>query len=248
MRLRARFGQREFSASPWFLLLTLAGVALFVQLGRWQWHRAEFKRALAAQFVQGTAPPTPLGERSLAQLQRYARLYVEGQYDGAHQFLLDNLSRDGRAGYEVLTPFRLTDGRVALVNRGWLPASGDRRQLPDISLPPPAAGSTRLAVRYDHLPVTGLAMGRAAPPPGPQWPKLTSFPTSTELATTLGAALEDGQLLLEADDPAGYRRDWQPASSSFPPERHQAYAIQWWGLAALAAVLFVVVNLRKRPV
>ncbi len=45
----------------------------------------------------------------------------------AHQFLLDNMTHAGRAGYEVLTPLLLDDGRVLLVNRGWLPLPDGRR-------------------------------------------------------------------------------------------------------------------------
>jgi len=53
--------------------------------------------------------------------------------------------------------------------------------------------------------------------------------------------------LLNADQPQGYTRDWQPTSAAFGPERHISYAVQWWGLAALAAGLFVFMNLQKEP-
>lgn len=250
MRLHCRLGTREFSASPWFALLSAAALVLFIQLGRWQWHRAAEKRALADAFAQGTAQIVALGAQPLAGLPRYTQVRLRGRYDGAHQFLLDNMARDGRAGFEVLTPLRLDDGRLVLVNRGWLPQGVSRAALPDIGITTPA--SVELTGRIDHLPVAALAMGRAPPAAGAGWPKLTSFPVSGDLADALLAAgasgpLEAGQVLLGADQPQGYRRDWQPASAGFPPERHMAYAIQWWALAALAAVLFVVMNLRKRP-
>jgi len=76
------------------------------------------------------------------------------------------------------------------------------------------------------------------------WPRRTSYPANADLASALGARLEPRQLLLADAEPDGYRRDWQPASSGFGPERHLSYAFQWWGLAALALVLFVVVNLK----
>ncbi|MFT3906722.1 MAG: SURF1 family protein [Steroidobacteraceae bacterium] len=252
MRLQFDLGTRRFSASPWFLLLTAAGMALFIALGRWQWHRAAEKQAMEDAFARGTLAITPLGQQPLTDIARYTQLQVHGRYDGAHQFLLDNLSRDGQAGYEVLTPLRLDDGRVLMVNRGWLPGGGDRRQLPDVQLDDGPA--VTLVGRYDHLPVTALAMGRAAPAAQASWPKLTSFPTSAELAAALqsaepagGGTLQEGQLLLDADQSRGYRRDWQPASAQFGPARHLSYAIQWWGLAALAALLFIVMNLKKRP-
>jgi surfeit locus 1 family protein len=243
--LQIGLGSREFRA-PWgMVLLALAGTLLFIQLGRWQLHRAEYKRALAAAFVSDAGRITALGSRPLTELPRYARVQVEGLYDPAHQFLLDNMTRDGRVGYEVLTPLTLADGRALLVNRGWLPLPAEgRARLPDVSFV--ALPDVIATGKIDELPVTGLAMGRAPPDGGTNWPKRTSFPDSAQLGAALGRPIEARQLLLDADQPQGYRRDWKPGSAGFGPERHLAYAIQWWGLAALTMVLLIVLNLKAR--
>jgi surfeit locus 1 family protein len=239
--LHARLGEREFAASWWMALLCLAGVALFTQLGRWQWHRAAEKRALDDRFRSGTEQVMELGERSTAALPRYQRVRVSGSYDTAHQFLLDNLSHAGRAGVEVLTPLQLADGRTLLVNRGWVPWGATRAVLPAVDFA--SARSATIVGRLDELPVTGLALGHAAPEPGVSWPKLTSFPHMPELAAVLGGALEPQQLLLDAGAADGYVRDWQP--TGLGATRHIAYALQWWAFAALAVTLFVVLNLRR---
>jgi surfeit locus 1 family protein len=227
------------------VLLAIASALLFIQLGRWQWHRAEYKRALAAAFVSDAGRITALGSRPLTELPRYARVQVEGLYDPGHQFLLDNMTRDGRVGYEVLTPLTLADGRALLVNRGWLPLPAEgRARLPDVSFV--ALPDVIATGKIDELPVTGLAMGRAPPDGGTNWPKRTSFPDSAQLGAALGRPIEARQLLLDADQPQGYRRDWKPGSAGFGPERHLAYAIQWWGLAALTMVLLIVLNLKAR--
>jgi surfeit locus 1 family protein len=239
-----RIGSRALRLSlPW-LLASLAGMAAFVALGRWQWHRADERRAQFAAFAASSVSAgEALGTRSLAQLPRYAPVQLAGRYDGAHQFLLDNISRDGRAGYEVLTPLRLEDRRVVMVNRGWLPlVGGERQQLPDVTLPD--AGPVAVSGRADHLPAAGLQLGRSAPSGSGSWPRLSSFPTSQELAAALGTAVEPGQILLAAGAANGFRRDWQPVNSGFPPERHVAYAVQWWSLAALCAILYVVMTVR----
>jgi surfeit locus 1 family protein len=244
--LRVEFGDCRLVASWWMTILTLVGVVLFAQFGRWQWHRAEEKRALAAAFVAGATDfSSELGRRSTGELPRYTQLRVHGQYEGGHQFLLDNMTHAGRTGYQVLTPFRLDDGRLLLVNRGWLPLPGNRRDvLPDVTLT--AAGNINIGGRIDTLPVAGLASGKAPPSSDALWPKRTSFPTMAQLALALGQSVEPYQLLLAAGESEGYLRDWQDASIGFPPERHVAYAVQWWGLGALSLFLYLFMNMECR--
>src|SRR5882672_337071 len=235
--LRLEFGSRRLVASGWMSVLALAGVLLFVQLGRWQWHRAAEKTALAAAFAAGTsAPASALGSRSTASLPRYTQVIVTGHYDPARQFLLDNMSEGGQVGYEVLTPLRLEDGRWLLVNRGWVALPDGRRdRLPDVRIP--EADAAQLRGRLDVLPVTGLAAGRAPPAADSRWPKRTSFPTAEQLGTALGASVEPRQLLLGADERFGFQRNWRSAGEGLGPVRHLGYAVQWWGFAALTAFL-----------
>jgi surfeit locus 1 family protein len=239
--LTFEIGRHRWSASWFMTLLTVAGVVLFVLLGRWQWHRADETRAVYAKFAAGAGAATDLGERPLSSLPRYAHVRVQGRYDGAHQFLLDNMSDKDRAGYEVLTPLILADGRTLLVNRGWVPVGESRRQLPDVHLS--ATGQQSVSGLIDNLPVVGISLGHVAPQPGAHWPKLTSFPTMADLSTALGRPLQARQLLLGADQPLGYTRDWHP--TGFGPERHLSYALQWWCFAALAVILYGALNRRK---
>lgn len=225
-------------------LLTLMAVVVFLGLGRWQWHRAAEKRELAAQFQAGATQAIDVSARSIATLPRYSHVRIEGRYDGAHQFLLENLSHDGYPGYEVLTPLRLADGRAVLVNRGWVPLTQSRREPPRIDLPPALTASASVRGLLDNLPVAALAMGHAPPAAAGSWPRLTSFPTTADLSSALGRPLESRQVLLDADQPGGYVREWKP--SGFGPLQHLSYAIQWWAFAALALVLYAALN-RVRP-
>jgi len=222
--------------------LTLAGVALFMLLGRWQWHRATQARSLQQAFAEGSGAGIDLDQHAAATLPRYTGVRASGRYDSRHQFLLENVSHAAQPGYYVLTPLRLADGRTLLVNRGWIPLTENRRQLPDVGVPD-TPGSAVWG-RLDNLPLPGISLGHAAPLPAAPWPKLTSFPTMTDLAAALGRPLEPRQLLLDARAPHGYVRDWQPPGMS--PAQHLSYAIQWWTFAALAVVLYGALNRRRR--
>lgn len=222
--------------------MTLAACALFVRLGLWQWHRWLEADAAWTRFARGADAVQPLGARTLADLPLYQRVSLAGRLDGVHQFLLDNRSLRGRPGYEVLTPLARSDGGGSLlVDRGWVPFSGARARLPDVSLSDSAP--LTLSGRVADLPQAGLASGRAAPPLTGPWPRVTSFPTPAELARAFGAPLEARILLLDPAAPAGFTRDWQPPGMT--PLRHLSYAIQWWCFATLALIVWAVLGVRR---
>ncbi len=239
---RIDLGRRVFEPS-WLMtagvIVLLAG---FVSLGRWQWDRGVEKEALWDAFARGTDSPQPLGSRDVDAFPRYAHVAVTGRYEPAQQFLLDNRTQQGRAGYEALAPLLLEDGRTILVDRGWLPFAGIRGAVPDLGFDPPP----RLVVtgRLDQLPARGLAAGHAAPDAGAAWPKLTSWPTIPELEAALGRPLARRIVLLDSSQPYGFTRNWQPPG--VPPGRHLSYAIQWWLFAVVAVGLYVFLNLRER--
>jgi surfeit locus 1 family protein len=233
---------RVFAPSWPMTLLTIILLMAFVGLGRWQWHRGAAKQSVWAEYARDAAAKD-LSARPFDRIDRFAHLQLTGHFEPWHQFILDNMSHAGQAGYEVLTPFSLNDGRRILVNRGWVPFSGYRDRLPDVSLR--ETGEVTIRARIDELPSGGLASGRAAPAAGTQWPKLTSFPTAEDLDTALGVKLQRRILLLDAKEPDGYVREWTPPG--LPPVRHFSYAIQWWGFALVLLVLYFGLNFRKVP-
>jgi surfeit locus 1 family protein len=220
--------------------VALLAVALFVRLGFWQWQRGAEGQREWQRFARGAEEVRTLDSEALASVPLYQRVSVTGTLDEKHQFLLDNRSYQGRPGYEVLTPLRRGADLTLLVDRGWVPFSGSRAQLPRISLDSDAP--VTLTGRSGLLPSPGLALGHA--PPGGAWPKVTAFPSMAELAGALGNALEPRILLLDPAAPHGYVRDWQPPGMS--PLRHFSYAIQWWSFAALVLLVWGVMALRGK--
>ena len=230
---------RTFAPSWPMTLVTILLLVLFIGLGRWQWQRGEARQAMWDGFERNSKAVSP-GTRDIDTLDRFARLELNGEFDAAHQFLLDNRSHAGSPGYEVLTPFRTSDGRRVLVNRGWVPFGGYRDRLPDVSM---TAAPTTIRGRIDELPTSGLSSARAAPDPNAPWPRVTSFPTHDELASALGVELQRRILLLDPEVPGGYVREWSPPGMA--PSRHFSYAIQWWGFAVVLLVLYFGLNFRK---
>ena len=55
---------------------------------------------------------------------RYPTVTAKGRFDTGHEVVVRRRTNsDDEIGYHVLTPFVLTDGKVLLVNRGWIPAN-----------------------------------------------------------------------------------------------------------------------------
>jgi surfeit locus 1 family protein len=241
-RIRIPLGSRTFSASWPLTLLTFAAIAAFVSLGHWQWSKGDLRAAQAEEFARGSESAEALGPRSLSEVSRFQQVRVTGKLDPAHQFLLDNRTNAGRPGYEVLTPLVRSDGKAILVNRGWIPFSGFREKLPDVSF---AAAEAEIEItgRVDELPVEGLASGRAAPDRNAPWPKVTSYPYPAELSAMLGRPIEPRILLLDAREPNGFLREWQPPGLT--ADRHWAYGVQWYAFAVLALALWLALNITR---
>lgn len=226
---------------------TLLLLPLLLLLGFWQLDRSRQKAELQTAFADRLQlPPAPLAEIDPSDpANRYRRVIVAGRYDDAHQLLLDNQMRDGRPGYHALTPLRLRDGTAILINRGWLPLGASRQELPDIGLA--AEPVTVTVAGWLAWPANpGLRLGDGAGV-NSNWPRVVPYVDYQRLSALLDCPLLPAVILLEPGAPAGYWRDWQPRFGGVGPERHQGYAVQWFGLAAALLVLYLVVNTHRSP-
>lgn len=216
-------------------LLAAVAVAGFGILGGWQLSRAEEKRVMARSFTAGG--PAIDWPRLPPDAPRFQRVQLRGRYDGARQFLLDNMSHESVAGVQVLTPLVLDNGDAVLVNRGWLPYGPTRQDLPAVDV----GGEKRTVVgRIDELPRPGIWLKG---PAAAGWPRLVQYPSMPQLSAALGRELAPRQVLLDPGVPDGYVRDWHVPGTT--PDRHLGYAVQWFAFAALAVVIWAVLGFRR---
>lgn len=240
-----RLGSIEFRPGFWPSLATVLLMTLLLSLGFWQMDRAAQKRALLDAYG---ARPEDAAVRLSADFApgadwRYRRAEVEGNYLATQQFLLDNRVYQGRVGYQVLTPLRLADGEHAvLVNRGWVPQGNSRADLP--MLPVEQSGRVRVEGLID-LPAPDVFVLGEGEDRDPGWPKVLQRVRLDLQAQQLNVKLLPMVLLLGADQPDGFVRDWKPVV--FGPERHVGYAVQWFSLGAALLAIYIGVNLKRRP-
>lgn len=237
-----RLGGLRFGPPLWAWAVFVATFALLLWLGTWQVQRGLAKEAILAEraAARQTAPrPLPPAGQSAARLHGQA-VAVEGRYDGARQILLDNQVWNERVGYRVWTPLRLDDGRLVLVDRGWVPLGPDRSQPPRPRAP---AGETKVRGIWRDLPEPGLRLAAPGACDQTGWPRILNYPDHEQVACQYAEPVVNGLLLLAEDAPGGFPRDWD--DTGLPPLRHYGYAAQWYALALAVAVLFVVLNLKR---
>lgn len=239
-----RLGKSGFRPTLWPTLAMLLLCALFLTLTDWQWHRAEYKQALLAEYAaQAKRAPVSLdallADPTLESFPTYLKVQARGSYDPTRQVLLQDMTHDGDVGYVVLTPFLMQGGVVVLVDRGWVAADAAGKA-PDVAVPGDARS---IVASIGTLPEPGLKLGQPAPPAA-GWPKLMFYPTLSELRPFFGEKLMTPVLHLDPAQPDGYVRD-TAVDVGLPPERHWGYAFQWLALAAAVFAVWLVVNLRR---
>jgi surfeit locus 1 family protein len=219
----------------WILitLATVLGMAATTSLGRWQLNRAAEKEALqAAMDAQGDRQA--LDSTSLLAAPDPAALLhqpvvLRGQWLADQTVYLDNRQMHAKVGFYVVTPLRLEGStQLVLVQRGWLARNFEQReQLPAITTP---TGSVSLQGRIAPLPGKLFELGTPASGAIRQNLDLQQFRQQTRAPVLPVIVVQTGSAS------EGLLRDWPPVNLGV--EKHYGYALQWFGMAALMALLY----------
>lgn len=112
----------------WILtfIFVIAGILLCVRLGFWQLDRLAQKKEFISHYSRVTnLPPliinSNLDQNNLEEMD-YRKIAVIGTFDSNNSFVLRNQYHDGKPGYFLLTPLKLSEKLGVLVERGWIPA------------------------------------------------------------------------------------------------------------------------------
>jgi cytochrome oxidase assembly protein ShyY1 len=220
-------------------------------LSNWQFARNEERAAeLALVEANYDRAPVDLAEvlapgASLAEQDEWTPVRLEGRYLADAQVLVRARPHGGTSSFEVLVPFALDDGRVLVVDRGWvLPGEGDAPE----AVPAPPEGPATVTVRLrpgEPLP----SSGRSAPEG--QVPTI-HLPLVADMVATGGAAdigvVETGAYgLLVSEDPAPASAPAAIDPPSEDPGPHLSYAVQWilFAVMGFAFIAYVIVTERR---
>jgi cytochrome oxidase assembly protein ShyY1 len=240
----------RFLLSRQWVILTLVAVALvptMIELGFWQLHRHERRvelngviaDSLAAKPVPAESLTSPGAE--VKDADRYRRVTATGRFDAAREVVVRRrVNADEKVGFHVLTPFVLTDGKVLLVNRGWIPANGAQTEFPRIPAPPKGEITVTGRLMPDETTAKSGIKDRAGLPD-----RQVMLISSEQAERRLGEPVLGGYVELVSPEPRGDSPQLISAPSHDEIGAHMAYAVQWWLFSAGVPVGWVVLVRRE---
>lgn len=228
-------GWRFLVSARWagYLALVVVFAVACSLLSSWQLaRRAEAEAAIAKIDANYDSPPVPLESLlptlgSFEDSQEWSQVELHGDYLSDEQILVRTRPLGGNPGFEVLVPFRLDDGSVFVVDRGWVPV-GNTQDAPDAV---PAAPDGPVTVIARLKPGEPELPGRTAPAG-----QIATIELH-DIAERIGEPTYTGAYgLMVSESPAPAERPTalpKPARDEGP---HLSYAFQWVVFALLGFI------------
>ncbi|MFE5895423.1 SURF1 family protein [Streptomyces sp. NPDC056462] len=241
----------RFLLSRQWVILTLVALLLIptmIRLGIWQMHRYEERSARNSLVADALgAEPLPVEKltspgHTVTSKERYRTVTAQGHFDTDREVVVRRrVNSDEEVGFHVLTPFVLADGKVLLVNRGWIPADGpSQTAFPKVPAPP----SGRVTVTGRLMPdetteASGIKNLKGLPD------RQIMLISSGQEARRLDASVLGGYVVQTAPEPTGDAPELigKPGNENAP--LNYAYALQWWLFAAGVPVGWLVLARRE---
>lgn len=229
-------GKKTF---PWLAtLVTFFAIVTLLRLGFWQLERMHEKEERLTQLQQSLAQK-PMNLSDVSQLSTGIAdlpVNIKATLETEHVFYLDNRIVNGAVGYEIIVPAATSQGLV-LLNWGWIKANERREHLPEIQLP-----KSNVSVSGNIVIPTLNPVVRETATTARDFPIVIQQIDIALMETMLSRQLLPFVVNVESSG-ADFVRNWQPVV--MPPEKHLGYALQWFGLAFAALVIFLIALFKR---
>ena len=229
---------------PW-LIFTLVIFAGLIKLGVWQGSRALEKeqrldRIVSLQQQNSLSLPKVLALQKLYTEVNYTNDFpvkIDGQFLPNTVFLLDNQVNKNSLGYRVYQVAQSGEHAV-LVNLGWIQGSINRQELPIV---PPLVGQFKFEGHIRFI-EKGIMLTEQNFTKN-KWPLRVQQIELEKFSTLIGLKLLPFVVYLDKNEALGFEKNWTPIV--MPPEKHRAYAFQWFSLAVAWLSLMIWASYRS---
>ena len=104
---------------------TFFSVIVFITLlffGTWQIKRLFWKEALIDRYISQSQSNPIRNPQDIknSQIEEFKSIVVEGSFLHKNEIYITGKTFEGNAGFQVITPFKMIDNSVILINRGWV--------------------------------------------------------------------------------------------------------------------------------
>lgn len=224
------------------LIVTIV-ISILCSLGSWQIARYEDKKERVIQIserqAQGVIEHRMLTTLNLSDVRDVMINISPLEYSDKYLWL-DNQQSNGQIGFKLVVPVNTEEGWL-LVNMGWVKGRKDRLTLPNIpaleELTKPLTGAISIPGINRFVTETALNDG--------QFPKVIQQIEISRLGELIDKPLLP-YMLTVTQPSEDYIRQWTPVVMA--PEKHIGYAIQWFGLAIAAFIIYFIAWRKKRTV
>lgn len=224
------------------LIVTIV-ISILCSLGSWQIARYEDKKERVIQIserqAQGVIEHSVLTTLNLSDVRDVMINISPLEYSDKYLWL-DNQQSNGQIGFKLVVPVNTEEGWL-LVNMGWVKGRKDRLTLPNIpaleELTKPLTGAISIPGINRFVTETALNDG--------QFPKVIQQIEISRLGDLIDKPLLP-YMLTVTQPSEDYIRQWTPVVMA--PEKHIGYAIQWFGLAIAAFIIYFIAWRKKRTV
>ncbi|MGY6568177.1 MAG: SURF1 family protein [Salinarimonas sp.] len=224
-------------------IATVISLAILISLGNWQMERLAWKEGLIAQMQAraygepGALLPPEAWAEYVPQEEEYRRVAVSGRFLHEHEVAVHGLMPSGTRGnpvqgFYLLAPLEMAGGALVFINRGFVPTSMRNPQARPAS---PPEGEVTLIGLVRAPEERGLFVPENIPQ-DERW----MVRDIAQMAEARGLD-RVAPFYVDAEfDPTA--PDWPRAGATVldPPNNHLQYALTWYGLAAVLAVIFLI--------
>ncbi|MDX3772691.1 SURF1 family protein [Chromatiaceae bacterium AAb-1] len=230
---------QTFTVNIVWCVITVAAMLILIKLAWWQLQRAQEKEQQLSQLAVLQAE----GAIGWSQLRQLAPADADGIPVKDHGYwlepyiwLLDNQIVAGRVGYDVIIPVQFRQDEPALlVNLGWIAAADSRSELPQPEIPSQISVDGLLRSRLGNFRLGQNMEHRQG------WPVRLQQIETAEIAALLPVALYPAMVYQQQE--TRFKPHYQPVV--LPPEKHRAYALQWFLLAVAVVGVALAASVRQ---
>jgi len=111
-----------FKPMLWPSILSFIVFVMLLSFGTWQIKRLFWKEALIERYISQSQSNPILDPSSLikTKINEFKSVEVRGSFNHEDELYITGKTYEGNAGFHVVTPFKLANDKIILINRGWV--------------------------------------------------------------------------------------------------------------------------------